>query len=205
MHRVCTDPKIAAMEDSRLRRLWGRDFRVVASGLDEADVGLFVEELMSRYQASLEKSSHIEPLHELARKTVAEAERFASEIRERGEKDAQHRAAEIISEAEHSGHEVIQRAFRAANAIEEESRAKVRERVADLEATFSTMQKWAVDEFQALQELDERMRVFLSAYESFLRLLERGIEREEPPAPDNQNGRASLDRVEPSEPGAGVE
>ena len=112
------------MENSRLRRLWGHDFRMVANGLDEADVGLFVEELMSRYQASLDKSSHIEPLHELARKSVEEAERFASEIRERGEQDGQRRATEIISEAEHSGQEIIQRAFRAANAIEEESRRK---------------------------------------------------------------------------------
>lgn len=190
------------MENSRLRRLWGHDFRMVANGLDEADVGLFVEELMSRYQASLDKSSHIEPLHELARKSVEEAERFASEIRERGEQDGQRRATEIISEAEHSGQEIIQRAFRAANAIEEESRAKVRERIADLETTFSTMKKWAVDEFQVLQELDERMRVFLSAYESFLRLLERGIDQEEPPAsPDNWNGRDRLDPVEPPRPG----
>ena len=190
------------MENSRLRRLWSHDFRMVANGLDEADVGLFVEELMSRYQASLDKSSHIEPLHELARKSVEEAERFASEIRERGEQDGQRRATEIISEAEHSGQEIIQRAFRAANAIEEESRAKVRERIADLETTFSTMKKWAVDEFQVLQELDERMRVFLSAYESFLRLLERGIDQEEPPAsPDNWNGRDRLDPVEPPRPG----
>ena len=64
------------------------------------------------------------------------------------------------------------------------------------------MKKWAVDEFQVLQELDERMRVFLSAYESFLRLLERGIDQEEPPAsPDNWNGRDRLDPVEPPRPG----
>ncbi len=62
------------------RHLWGHDFRVVANGLDEADVTTFVEGVLKEYQSSIERSKHVEPLHQLAQTTVSEAERIASQI-----------------------------------------------------------------------------------------------------------------------------
>ena len=47
------------------RRLWGHDFRVVANGLDETDVAAFVDGVLTEYQSSIERSKHVEPLHEL--------------------------------------------------------------------------------------------------------------------------------------------
>ena len=149
------------MERHELKRLWGHDFRVVPDGLAESDVALFVERLMSQYRASLEKSQHLLPLHELARKTVREAERLADEINEQAVEESRRRSGGIISQAEHAAREINERAVRAADAIEDEARKKVHEQMVDLEATFFTMKKWAADEFQALRELDERTHVLI--------------------------------------------
>ena len=165
------------MEPNRTKKLWGQHFRIVPDGLDVTDVTLFVEGLMSRYQSSIEKASHIKPLHELARKTVEEADHIASEIKRRSEEEAKSLATIIRSKAEHSADEVVQRAFAAGTAIEEEAQRKAREKVDELQITFSTMKRWASDEFAALKDVEERMGVFLSAYESFLSLLDRGIAR----------------------------
>ena len=146
-------------------------------GLDVTDVALFVEGLMSRYQSSIDKASHIEPLHELARKTVEEAEHIAGEIKRRSEEEGKSLSTQIKSNAEHSADEIVQRAFAAGAAIEEEAQRKAREKVDELHTTFSTMKRWANDEFAALKDVEERMGVFLSAYESFLNLLDRGVAR----------------------------
>ena len=183
------------MEPSRVKKLWGQDFRIVPDGLDVTDVTLFVEGLMSRYQSSIEKASHIEPLHELARKTVEEAEHIAGEIKRRSEEEAKDLATQIRSNAEHSADEIIQRAFAAGTAIEEEAQRKAREKVDELQITFSTMKRWANDEFAALKDVEERMGVFLSAYESFLSLLDRGVAR--PPEGTEQsdvNGALAQER-----------
>jgi cell division septum initiation protein DivIVA len=165
------------MESNRVKKLWGQDFRIVPDGLNVTDVALFVEGLMSRYQSSIDKASHIEPLHELARKTVEEAEHIAGEIKRRSEEEAESLATQIRSDAEHSADEIVQRAFAAGTAIEEEAQRKAREKVDELQITFSTMKRWASDEFAALKDVEERMGVFLSAYESFLSLLDRGVAR----------------------------
>ena len=147
-------------------------------GLDHTDVALFVEGLMSRYQSSIERTSHVEALHELARKTVEEAEHIAGEIKLRSEEEAKNLATQIRSNAEHSADEIVQRAFAAGTAIEEEAQRKAREKVDELQITFSTMERWANDEFAALKDVEERMGVFLSAYESFLSLLGKGVARQ---------------------------
>ncbi len=165
------------MEPDRVKKLWGQDFRIVPDGLDVTDVALFVEGLMSRYQSSIEKASHIEPLHELARKTVEEAEQIAGEIRRRSEEEGESLATQIRSNAEHSADEIVQRALAAGTAIEEEAQRKARGKVDELQITFSTMKRWANDEFAALKDVEERMGVVLSAYESFLSLLDRGVAR----------------------------
>ena len=165
------------MEPDRIKKLWGQDFRIVPDGLDVTDVAQFVEGLMGRYQSSIEKASHIEPLHELARKTVEEAEHIAGEIKRRSEEEARNLATQIRSDAEHSADEIVQRAFAAGTAIEEEAQRKARGKVDELQISFSTMKRWANDEFAVLKDVEERMGVFLSAYESFLSLLDRGVPR----------------------------
>ncbi len=186
---------VTPMEPNRTKKLWGQDFRLVPDGLDVTDVALFVEGLMSRYQSSIDKASHIEPLHELARKTVEEAEHIAGEIKLRSEEEAKNLATQIRSDAEHSADEIVQRAFAAGPAIEEEAQRKAREKVDELQATFSTMKRWASDEFAALKDVEERMGVFLSAYESFLSLLGKGVARPPEGAEQSEfNGAAPQER-----------
>ena len=183
------------MEPNRVQKLWGQDFRIVPDGLDVTDVTLFVEDLMGHYQSSIEKASHIEPLHELARKTVEEAEHIAGEIKRRSEEEAESLATQIRSNAEHSANEIVQRAFAAGTAIEEEAQRRAPDKVDELQITFSTMKRWANDEFAALKDVEERMGVFLSAYESFLSLLDRGVVR--PPESSEQselNGNTAPER-----------
>ena len=163
------------MQSDDVRQLWGHDFRVVARGLAEEDVALFVEQLMRKYQASQEKSSHIEPLHQLARKSVEEAERIAGEIRARAEKDSQQDAAGVIARAEHDVQGIIERATKAADALQEDARTKVRERLSDIDESLSTMRGWAQDELHWMREHDERQKMFLSAFESFVGLMAEGV------------------------------
>ena len=47
------------------------------------------------------------------------------------------------------------------------------------------MRKWAIEEFQALKEFEERMQTFLSSFETVLRLLEGETDWQEPEAVDN--------------------
>ena len=192
---------VTPMEPDRIKKLWGQDFRVVPDGLDVTDVSLFVEGLMSRYQSSIEKASHIEPLHELARKTVEEAEHIAGEIKRRSEEEAKSQATQIRSDAEHSADEIVQRAFAAGTAIEEEAQRKARGKVDELQITFSTMKRWANDEFTALKDVEERMGVFLSAYESFLNLLDRGVARPPESAEQSDINGACLQQRQPSTQG----
>ena len=190
------------METSEVRRLWGHEFRVVANGLAEEDVALFVEWLMRKYQASLEKSSHIEPLHQLANKTVQEAERMAVGIKEKAERESQRRSAEIVSEAEHAGREIVELASRAASALEDAARRKVQEKFSELDETLLTMKKWADEEFGKLKEHEEGMRVFHSTFQGFLRLLESGIEPDEPDEP-GEAGAGDADNQSPRFPELG--
>ena len=164
-------------EGDHLKRIWGQEFRIVPQGLDESDVKLFVDELMRRYEASVERASHIEPLHELARKTVEEAEQIAGAIEKRAEEKGVRLAGQIKSEAERSAADVVHRAVAAGNAIEAEAHLQARGMVDELQATLSTMKRWANEEFTLLKQAEERLGVFLSAYESFLMLLEKGLGR----------------------------
>ena len=162
------------------RRLWGRDFRVVANGLDEADVALFVEGVLTEYQSAIEKSKHVEPLHQLAQRTASEAERIASQIKDEAEAEAERRSAQVVSDAEHEAQEIVARALRAGSTLEAEGRRKVQERIAEIDETLQTMKRWADEEFANLKEHEGRVAVFHASFESFLRTIGDGVRLDEP-------------------------
>ena len=164
------------------RRLWGHDFAVVANGLDEADVAAFVEGVLKEYQSAIERSKHVEPLHELAQSTVSEAERIASQIRAEAEGEAERRSTQVVSDAEHEAQEIIARAHRAGSTLEAEGRRKVQRRIAEIDETLRTMKRWADEEFAELEEHEGRFTLFHASFESFLRLIGDGIQLDEPPA-----------------------
>ncbi len=164
------------------RRLWGHDFRVVENGLDEADVTAFVEGVLKEYQSAIERSKHVEPLHELAQNTVSEAERIASQIRAEAEGEADRRATQVVSDAEHEAQEIIARAHRAGSTLEAEGRRKVQQRIAEIDETLQTMKRWADEEFAELKDHEGRIALFHASFESFLRLIDDGIQLDEPSA-----------------------
>ncbi len=164
------------------RRLWGHDFRVVANGLYEADVTTFVEGVLKEYQSSIERSKHVEPLHELAQKTVSEAERIASQIKAEAEADAGRLSTQVVSDAEHEAQEIIARAHRAGSTLEAEGRRKVQERITEIDETLQTMKRWADEEFAELKEHEGRVAMFHSSFESFLRLIGEGVQLDGPSA-----------------------
>ena len=69
------------MGDEKVKSLWGQDFRVVSEGLAETDVVIFVEKMMRQHRDSLKQLDHIAALHELATKTVEDAEQLSSDIK----------------------------------------------------------------------------------------------------------------------------
>ena len=78
--------KPAITED--LKELWGRHFALVPMGLAEDDVSDFVEELMARHRQMVERLEHIDSLHELATRSLQEAQALAEDIKERERKGA---------------------------------------------------------------------------------------------------------------------
>lgn len=129
------------MSSKSIKNLWGRDFRVVRDGLAETDVVLFVEKLMSGAQENREKLEHLEALHELARRTVEDAERLAVAAKEEGLRLSQEQAASILSDAQQRAQEVVVEAATTAQARAEEMVEQIvvsaQARVASLEADLS--------------------------------------------------------------------
>jgi hypothetical protein len=164
------------------RHLWGRDFRLVANGLDEADVAAFVEGVLKEYQSAIERSKHAEPLHKLAQSTVSEAERIASQIKAEAEAEAERRSTQVVSDAEHEAQEIVARALRAGSTLEAEGQRKVQERIAEIDETLQTMKRWADEEFSELKEREGRVALFHASFESFLRLIGDGVQLDEPSA-----------------------
>ncbi len=124
-----------------IKNLWGRDFRVVRDGLAETDVVLFVEKLMSSAQESRDKLEHLEALHELARRTVADAEKIAVAAKEESERLSQEQAASVLSDAQQRAQQIVVEAATSAQARAEEMVGEIVEstqaRVASLEADLS--------------------------------------------------------------------
>ena len=192
------------------RRLWGHDFRVVANGLDEADVAAFVEGVLKEYQSAIERSKHVAPLHELAQGTVSEAERIASQIKAEAEVEAERRSTQVVSDAEHDAQEIIARAHRAGSTLEAEGRRKVQERIAEIDETLQTMKRWADEEFAEVKDHEGRFELFHASFESFLRLIDNGVQLDEPsgeplskavdlPALDDSPANGASGRGEPVE------
>jgi vacuolar-type H+-ATPase subunit H len=86
--------------DSRAKEIWGKKFKIVKNGLDEAEVSSFVTSLIEQNKDLTIKLEHIDTLKKLAEKTVIEAERQAKEIRAEIEEKANANAAAIVAEAE---------------------------------------------------------------------------------------------------------
>jgi len=86
--------------DSRTKEIWGKKFKIVKNGLDEAEVSSFVTSLIEQNKDLTLKLEHIDTLKRLAERTVIEAEKQARDIRAEIEEKANAKAEAILAEAE---------------------------------------------------------------------------------------------------------
>ena len=180
------------MTTDKTKSLWGQDFRLVAEGLAETDVVIFVERLMRGHRQSLEQLDHIASLHELAKKTVEDAEKIASTIIEEARSEANAEAERIFAEATRKAGEIVEEGELAAGerseaaredieAQEAELRARTLERTSRIDSALRTL----VD--AAKLELSTRMRShylgkhlyesvhFIPAFERLIRDVEKDL------------------------------
>jgi len=80
--------------------LWGREFNIVKSGLSEAQVVSFVNDLVKQHDMLLQRQEHLAALTKLAERTVTEAEKLADETKRDAANQAKAEAAKILTEAE---------------------------------------------------------------------------------------------------------
>lgn len=150
------------MADEKVKNLWGEDFRVVPEGLAETDVVIFFEKLIRQHREQLKQLDNIASLHDLATKTVQDAEALAANIREEAEQSAKKRSQEVLAEAEKTATEVLAKAQRESAELVDQTRAQI----AEIESEFRSK---AQDRFSrmdaaikavveaAVQELATRM------------------------------------------------
>ena len=201
------------MTTDKSKSLWEQDFRLVTEGLAETDVVIFVERLMREHRQRVEQLDHIESLHELAKKTVEDAEKIAASTRQEGRADAHAEAERIVAEAHRKATEIIEDGDRAANeraeaaraaiaALETEFHAKGLRRSARLDSAFQALVE------SAKQELSTRMPRhyvgkhlyqsvnFIPAFEKLIREVEDEISvagEVVDPAPNGANDQDAIE------------
>ncbi len=83
-------------------RLRGWDIRCVDKGFDEAQVRSIIAELISQRNELAKKMENISSLNEQAKKTVIEADEFASELKVEAVKNAEAEKATVMARIEES-------------------------------------------------------------------------------------------------------
>ena len=87
-------------QSDKVKELWGRNFKIVKNGLDEAEVFSFVGNLIDQNNEYALKLENLDTLLRFADTTVIEAKKQAESSKIEIEEQANKRAAAVISEAE---------------------------------------------------------------------------------------------------------
>ena len=186
------------MSTEKAKSLWGQDFRVVSEGLAETDVVIFVEKLMRQHRESLKQLDHIAALHELATKTVEDAEQLASTIREEARMQSDTDSASIVAEAKKTAGQILDGRAKAAKdqtqaardtiaSIDQESRQQLRQRIAGIDEALEALKDSAIRELSARmpshyigKHLSQSVH-FLPAFENFVKKVDADLAQDEPP------------------------
>ena len=144
-----------------MKKLWGRDFAVVKKGLAEKDVSDFVEELMARHREVEARLEHIDSLHELATRTLQDAQALAEDIKERAKKETDEYAQEIISKADEQARALVEGAEQQGLSLIRDAKKTERDRLAV--RTNSLAQAEDGDLIVGAQELAQRLLVQANA------------------------------------------
>lgn len=112
--------------------LGGRQFNRAKSGLDEAQVAAFIEELVRERDSLAKSQHHIASLTKLAETTIVEADRLANQIKTEAAEQARAESTAIIDKAKEQAQqmaqekqaEVLEAANQQASAIQAEAEKK---------------------------------------------------------------------------------
>jgi len=93
----------------KLVKLGGRKIKVVKSGLDEAEVSVYIEELISERDALLKRQESLTSLAKLYERTVIEADNLAKEIQKEVMEKSQHEANALMMKAHETAKDIVER------------------------------------------------------------------------------------------------
>ena len=134
--------------DSKTRGIWGRKFKIVKNGLDEAEVFSFIGGLIDQNNALASKLEHLDSLTKLAERTVIEANKQAQGIKKEGEEKANASAASIIAEAEEKARKEIDRIT---SEGERKARQSAQEKIAAAEQQAQSMLTAAEEKAESIK------------------------------------------------------
>jgi vacuolar-type H+-ATPase subunit E/Vma4 len=153
--------------DSKMKELWGRKFKIVKNGLDEAEVFSFIGGLIDQNNALTSKLEHLDSLTKLAERTIIEANKQAQTFKKEAEEKANAGAASIIAEAEEKAKREIDRITSEA---EQKAKQSAAEKItaADQQAQFILTAAEGKAESIKTNADDEANRVIAEAKQSAL-------------------------------------
>ena len=88
--------------------LGGRQFKRTKSGLDEAQIAAFIEELIRERDSLAKSQHHIASLTKLAETTIVEADRLANQIKTEAAEQARAESTAIIDKAKEQAQQMAQ-------------------------------------------------------------------------------------------------
>lgn len=100
--------------------LAGREFKRVKNGVDEAQVGAFIDEIIKERDELAQSKHHIASLTKLAETTIVEAEKMADQIKTEASEQARAESNSILDEAKQKAQEMADE--KKAEALEDASK-----------------------------------------------------------------------------------
>ena len=148
--------------DGKIREIWGRKFKVVKNGLDEAEVFSFIGGLIDQNNALASKLEHLDSLTKLAERTVIEANKQAQSIKKEAEEKANASAASIIAGAEEKARKEVDRIT---SEGERKAKQSVQEKIAAAEQQAQSMLTAAEEKAESIKTNadDEANRIIAEA------------------------------------------
>jgi cell division septum initiation protein DivIVA len=118
--------------------LGGREFKRTKNGVDESEVGAFIDELIKERDQLAQSQHHIASLTKLAESTIVEADRMANKIKADASEQAEAESAAIIDKAKEQAEQMAEQkqaeALEAANREADNIRSEARKEAATLVA-----------------------------------------------------------------------
>lgn len=96
------------MRTKTVRQLWGQDFEIVREGLEESQVEAFVAQLVGERDMLMQRQEHLISLTKLAERTIAEADKLATDVKGEAEEEARTKATAILAKAEQEAQKIME-------------------------------------------------------------------------------------------------